>query len=503
MKGLLVALFCLVASALSAQKLVVRDFRHLPTDQTALNRETGRTDHNGNRAALIKIYTSLKLTDLAFGGSVQDFTEIIQKPGQIWLYLPSRSQKVEISHARYNPVRYDYEDEIRPGNTYSMVLTVEGKEVTLAASTDGADLTVDGDTVGRSPLRVYLPYGPHVVKAQLGTLVFEDRLDVLPDGADSFELQMTDEDLKYGDVTVTVADNAEIWFMGKREGVGEATFHLKEGLYPFEARKKNADPRTTSVTVEAGRRLTVPLNTPYPHKGYLEVGTEPYTGVDIVAGDTVFSTAGSMQLPVGQYELTFAKRGYYPQTRTYIIKKDSTVRDLVSLVRKQYVKPVGLYGGVGFAASKMPGVKILAGGTWHGFDLSVGYSFGVTKSDPVSWFSDDTQLFAGSSRYRMDELTVKAGYQFSFVERFGLVPQAGYMAQMLHGGDGLGDGFTCHSISAGAKATYVPVPRIGVFVNPEYAIPVKSSEQYRRMAELGGFTRGGFHCTVGVFAYIL
>lgn len=499
------ALILLLAAILpaQAQKLIVRDFKSLPTDQTAMNAETRRIDQNGNRAALIRIYTPLKLTDLTFGGSVNNFVESIQRPGEILLYLPSRSQRVVITHSRYEPVDYWYEEQIEPGRVYSMRLTVEGKEVSFAASTDGADVTVDGDTIGRSPTRAYLSYGPHVVKAQLGTLIYEDRLDVSPKGPDRFDLRMEDENLKYGDVTVTVPNNAEIYFLGRREGVGAASFHLKEGLYPVETRKKDHDNQMTTVTVEAGKSIEVPLAAPRPHIGYLDVITDPVNNVDILSGDTIFSDSKVMQLPVGQYELQFARKGYYTVDRTYDIVRGQTVTDSIHLVRKQYVRPDGLFVGAGFTYSKMPGVNVMLGGRVYGVDIAASYNAGVTRSERVDWYESSTGLFAESCTYRMDEVGIAAGYQISVIERIGITPRVGYMAQIISGNGSKGNMMACHCVTGGVRLAFVPVPRVGIFLDPEYAYGFKASTQFDDIARRGGFEKGGFHITLGVYVNLL
>lgn len=509
MKKLLALLSLLLcSSALHAQKLIVLDFKPEPTDQTAMNAETQQIDQNGKRAALIRIFTNLKGSDLAFGGSAQGFSSIQYLPGQILLYIPERSQRVTISHPKYEALKdWHWPSAIESGRTYSMRLMVEGKNVSFAASTDGAALIVDGDTIGVSPLQQYLSYGPHSVKAELGTLLYDDLLDITPDGPDSYRLQLEDENLKYGDVTATVAGNADIFFQGRKEAVGEYTFHLKDGVYPVETRKKDHDPRITNITVTAGKATQVELTPPFPHTGYLQLETEPANNVTILAGDTVFTEDRSMQLNVGKYELTFERRGYFPTTRTYSIIKGETLVDTVRLLRKQYVKSAALYAGVGFTYSKMPGVSLKLGGTWKNIDLSASYTFGITKSDPVDWYEYDaatgtTGFFHERARYRMDEAEAKLGYQFSFVDRIGVTPQVGYMMQMLHGDGTKGNGFTCSSVSVGATISYVPIPNLGFFVNPEYAVPISSDELYKLVARSGGFDRGGFHITAGVNFYV-
>ena len=97
----------------------------------------------------------------------------------------------------------------------------------------------------------------------------------------------------------------------------------------------------------------------------------------------------------------------------------------------------------------------------------------------------------------LHEIEVKAGYQFSFVQRVGLTPQVGYLGQRLRGGVH-GNGAMCHNVSVGARLVFNPIPNVGVYINPEYAVAVKENELYREIAEYGGFSKGGFYVGAGV-----
>ena len=493
----------LVSIPAFGQKLTVRDFEARPQDMDAQSNTLERRDRNGKRAAIIKIYTALPSSELTFGGSGQGFVGQVQHgPGQVWLYVPRASQKVTISHPKYYPYTFYYPSDIKEGKVYSMVLTPEGKEVSLSASARNAEIWIDADSLGISPITTYIPYGTHAVRAKLGSLLFDDDIVVERDGANQFSLKMVDENLKYGDVVVDVDGGAELWFQGRREGVGQYVAHLRGDDYIIEARKADHEPATTTFRVEPGTVTHVKANAPTPHLGYLHLTTLPEHGVTVTQADTVINTESDMQLPVANYEWTFKRKGYYPVTRNFHITRGETLSDTVMLRKIQYVKSWGMYAGAGFTFSKMPGVTIFAGGLMHNVDLSFAYTFGVTKSDPVDWYQDETELFVERTRYRMDQLAFKAGYQFSIAERFGITPQVGYLAQMLHGEGTKGNGFACSSISVGVKFTWVPVPLIGIYLNPDYAIPVSAGGEYSKIAKYGGFSKGGFNLSVGAYIYL-
>ncbi|MDE6368274.1 MAG: hypothetical protein K2K94_03470, partial [Muribaculaceae bacterium] len=294
-----------------AADLVVRDFKMLPTDQTAINRETMRKDQNGRTAALIKIYTHLNPSDVFFDNSGLGIVARENKPGQIWLYVPQRSQKILITGPKYSPLQYFFEEEIMAGKTYSMQLSVEGKDVTLTANVHRAPIYVDGDSVGVSPVTTYLSYGDHRVFAQQGSMIYDGNIYVSHDSSNRFELTMEDENLKYGDVNVTVPDKAEIWFEGNRVGLGEWHTRLRAGTYSIELRKPNCESTVENFTVTAGQSSDIKAKAPIPYRGYLSVELRPALGAEIYHADTlVAKNRLARQLSVGDYSYTFKRKGY-------------------------------------------------------------------------------------------------------------------------------------------------------------------------------------------------
>lgn len=101
--------------------LIVRNFQLCPNDLTAVTEK--KYDQNGKPAALIKIYTELDPEQTYFDNGVMGIVARENKPGQIWLYLPARSQKILISNSYYPTLKYFFEEEIMAGKTYSMQLS--------------------------------------------------------------------------------------------------------------------------------------------------------------------------------------------------------------------------------------------------------------------------------------------------------------------------------------------------------------------------------------------
>lgn len=494
-----VLMIILEVSSANGAELVVRDFKMLPTDQTAINSETMKKDQNGRTAALIKIYTSLNENQTYFDNGVMGIVARENKPGQIWLYIPARSQSIQITNRNYPPLKYFFEEEIKAGKTYSMHLTAEGKVVNLVANVRHAPIFVDGDSVGVSPHEIYLGYGEHEVRAQQGMMIYQGVINITKDGPSRFELPMEDESRKYSDVTVTVPGNADIYFEGHKVGVGEWTQRLLGGQYSVEVKKENCENQIVNFLATAGMPTLVECPAPVPFRGYLSVDVTPSTGARIYDGDTIVAENRlSKLLNVGTYTYEFRRKGYVPVTKTFHVTRNDETTDTVLMQRIQYIRPNSCYGDLAFTYGPMFGVTARLGGFFHNINLEVGYTLGLGRSGDVYWYeTGESGIYDNVCTYTMDELTVKAGYQLSFLNRIGLTPRLGYMGQRLRGGLH-GNGAMSHDMTIGARLVFKPVPYFGVFIEPEYAVPIVVNKLYSDISSQGGFSKGGFYISAGL-----
>lgn len=485
-----------------AQKLTYRDFKATNELLAKLKDSEVIDENSGKRAALIKIYTPFKNDVLGFDAGLFPILGRKQAaPGEIWLYVPERTQKVTISHPDYRPVVMWFDGmEAESGTTYTVELNVEGRDVTLVASTPGAEIEVDGELRGKSPVSLHLPLGPHNVSARLGSLVYDDVVTVTSDGPVRFDLRMEDEDLKFGDVDINVDNGAELWFQDRKEGVGRLRKHLRAGSYVVTAKLPDHDDRTTTFTVEAGKAKIVTATPPVPHLGYLALAVEPSHGVTATMADTVFNLMPTMQMPVGNYQLGLAKKGYYPHTLRFHIERGNTYTDTVRLKKIQYVKKTTAYAAVAFAASSGLSVGIALGGYYENVNIEASYNMGLGRSSDVAWYDREMEVNIGNYSYRADELAVRAGYQLRFAERFGLTPQVGFMIQKLaaENKDYPGNGFTQPCVTVGARFAFHPLPHVGIFLTPEYAIPAGEKGDIAEVFSQGGIHRGGIKGSIGI-----
>ncbi len=140
------------------------------------------------------------------------------------------------------------------------------------------------------------------------------------------------------------------------------------------------------------------------------------------------------------------------------------------------------------------------GGYYENVNLEISYNLGLSRSKEVQWYDRTDHIEMGTYDYRMDEMAIRAGYQLRFAERFGLTPQAGFMIQRLaaRSKNDPGNGYTQPSFTIGARFSYHPVQHVGIFITPEYGIPVSAKGDIVDVFKQGGLTRGGFKASIGV-----
>ena len=494
---LFLCLFALMTVAMSAQNnLTIRDFEYQQYDQTANLKGTQKKDNNGKVAALLKIETNLD--NLAFDGGSYGIVTTERKTGQWWVYVPERAQKITIRHNKYGKCEYYYPSEIKAGHTYTMKLSLEGMNVTLETSVVGSNIFIDDEPVGKTPQTIYLSYGVHHITARNGNMYYDENVNIMKGGAKSMKLEMQDEDLLFGNVNITVADGADIYFDGKKVGIGSWYQRLKKGTYVVETRRQDCESQSTSFEVEAKADKSIEVKAPIPYTGSLTVLTSPKI-VGMYNDTKLLSENGFAKLPIGKNDITYKHEGYRSITKTYDIPRDGELRDTIKLKPLTYIKKTGFYAGVAFTyGGSSMGVTGTIGGIISNFDIQLSYTMGLGESDEVHWYANETNVEQEVSTYKLNTMQVKFGYQFPLSMQVGIIPQIGYMTQTLSGSGQYGNGANCGSFTLGAKLLIAPVPHLCVFVNPEFAIPNKKSNTYKSIIDVCGFAEGGFYAHAGV-----
>ena len=509
MKRLLTFIVSCLASTVftMAQKMDVVDFRLLETDLTANTHGTLKVDQNGETAALIKIQTPER--GFTFDGGSLGIVATEEHSGEIWLYVPRRAMKLTVQHKDYGVMRdYNYPISIEGGRTYEMFIDIGiGRYVTITSQIARSTIYIDGENVGEAPIHNrYLSYGTHSIRAQKDR--FEGEKKVMITTGDNqhrlISIEQRDMSDHFGNVTVTVDNRADIFFEGKNVGTGLWSTQLREGNYVVETRKTDCDPVKTSFTVVARRQNNVTASAPVPHTGWLNVYTRPRNATATYNGDNPIDLSETVTLPVGTYQLEFARRGYEPLKREYRVRHNEVTKDTVELQRTKYVKPLAFYFGGAFTVRSMSGATAFLGAVIKGHDLQAGYTFGLSASDPVYWYTDDGSYdYRSGCTYKLSSVSVRYGYQFNLSDKLAITPQAGVSIDRLTVADNdaqqsYADGASATCLTVGLKLLYVPFEHCYLFLAPEYNFALKKDANYERLSSSANIPAGGVAAHIGV-----
>lgn len=477
----LISLLCAVM-ILTAQNMKVLDFKLLENDLTANRYGTKKTDQNGETAALIKIVTPEK--GFSFDGGSLGIVATEEHSGEIWVYVPRSAQKLIIQHPDYGVLRdYFYPIPIKGGETYEMLIDIgTGRYATITSGVAKANIFIDGEDCGLSPVRKYLNYGRHTIKAVKDRFEGETTATITTseESKSLIHVEMQDMSHLYGDVTVTVDNRADIFYNGQNMGTGEWKTQLREGNYTIETRKANSEPAMTSFTVVAQRQNNVKANAPVPHTGWLHVYTRPRN-----VRTAPFDVSETQTLPVGTYQLEFTRKGFVTQNKEYTVRRNETTLDTITLQRVTYVKPLAFYFGGGLTLRSLSGISAIVGAVYQRHDLQASYTFGLSESDVIYWGGD---LNTGT-KYKMQSIGIKYGYQFPLMRQLAITPQLGWSYNFLTanaaqtGNTTYGDGASSQALTVGAKLVLVPMQHLYFFIAPEYMFTLSKDNNFKTITD--------------------
>lgn len=143
-------------------------------------------------------------------------------------------------------------------------------------------------------------------------------------------------------VTLTVADNAEIWINGKRVGTGRWEGTLNSGTYIFEAKREGHKTITLSkhiTSTQPAQSYTLPA--PTPIYGSIMVDGSPINAEVMLDGKVVGQLPLKLgNILVGKHNLTVSKAGYESYNTTVTVTEGHSVAVNCLLTAKSEQKSV-------------------------------------------------------------------------------------------------------------------------------------------------------------------
>jgi len=159
---LLLLFFVISSTLLAVSQISVLSFKALPNDLTARLKETKELDQNGEVCAIIKVVSTE--TGFNFDTGMSGIVKTVQKPSEIWVYVPRGTKRITITHEKLGMLRdHILGQAIEAACVYELVLTsdkvvntvvkreTETQYLTIISNPDSADIFINDQPAGKTP----------------------------------------------------------------------------------------------------------------------------------------------------------------------------------------------------------------------------------------------------------------------------------------------------------------------------------------------------------------
>ncbi len=334
---LLLVLLCARFSSASAQNIVVQKFQLDESDLTANTAGTTVMDQNGQKCALIKIETTQ--TGFTFDVGLLGVVKTEQHPGEVWVYVPEGVKRITITHPQLGILRdHDLGMTLKRARTYLLRL-ITGEVQTLVRQARASQFVVFQLTPANAIVELngevltniegastkFLPFGTYDYSVKAPNYLSEVGKITVNDPKNKHVLNVKLRP-NFGQVTLTVDNNAEIWVNGELKGKGQWTGNLVAGENYLETRLPNSWPMGKQLNyVVSDKTQTIHLDAPIPFHGELNINSTPLFADVSIDNKPVGQTPLYLtDLLVGKHTIKITKSGYESYQADVDIKENET-----------------------------------------------------------------------------------------------------------------------------------------------------------------------------------
>lgn len=141
-------------------------------------------------------------------------------------------------------------------------------------------------------------------------------------------------------VSISVANNAEIWVNGEKKGTGTWNGALGAGEYLFEAKQSGHRSTSQSVRISEAETKTFALQAPIPMYGSLTVQSSPANAKVRIDGQDVGETPLMLsEVLAGTHKIEISKSNYQTATDNITIAENQTFDYSKPLQHPQAIAP--------------------------------------------------------------------------------------------------------------------------------------------------------------------
>ncbi|QDA31598.1 PEGA domain-containing protein [Thermococcus indicus] len=241
--------------------------------------------------------------------------------------------------------KQDYEDyttkiTLEAGGEKKLTATLTPKfgYLTVTSSPSGAEVYVDSNYIGTTPLEDYkLSTGEHSVVVKKNDYQdYETTVTIEPGKTEKLEVTLSKEP---GTLKITSEPSgAKVYIGGDYKGTTPLTLNLAPGTYDVKLTMKDYEDYTTTVTLSPGETKSLSA-TLKPAYGYLSVESDPSGAEVYVDGNYIGTTPiTDYKLSPGEHSIRIKKDGYEEYTKTVSVEAGKSVSVSAGLVAIQTIQ---------------------------------------------------------------------------------------------------------------------------------------------------------------------
>lgn len=268
-KFLIFCMILFVLPQLRAQQLGVKSFKKLPNDLDARVSEP-KKDQNGDVCSIIKVVTTQ--TGFTFDSGQIGIVKTVQKPSEIWVYIPHGAKRMTISHPNLGLLRdYPFPIAIEKATVYELVL-IAGRVVTTVEETIVSQWLVITPEPANAMIYInekYVKNGVYQAKLKPGNYSYRVEAPKYHNEAGKIEITDSKKEVKvvlkpafgYLSVTSEPEQGAQIFIDG--ESINKVTpserIPLSSGDHTIQVIRDNFQPVKQKITITDGNVNSVKL----------------------------------------------------------------------------------------------------------------------------------------------------------------------------------------------------------------------------------------------------
>jgi len=315
------------------QNIDVKSFKELPNDMDARVHEPV-IDQNGEKCALIKVVTTEK--GFVWEGGTLGITEVKNKAGEYWIYVPHGSQKITLKHDKLGVLRnYVYPVAIKKATVYEMELTTEGggdpdiaaQWLAIQTEPDEASVFIDDKLAGTTPFQRKFEEGEYTYRIEKDRYHNKAGKITLKDEKKRLEFTLKP---RFGNIQVTSSPEEGMNIYLDDENTGKKTpatlEEISSGEHTIELKSRWYQPQSKKVTVEDEQTTTADFNL---NRAFANITVKTHPHADIFI-DGEQESRGNWQgrLMEGIYTIKAEKEKYASQSEQLKVTagQDETVR---------------------------------------------------------------------------------------------------------------------------------------------------------------------------------